>query len=1816
MLNPILYTEKVISDFLRYQLTTYPFADSNLYQQMRTLLNLEETRATPLFQGPYISLNRSFRQGEKIDDLISQNILHPHLKNIAPYQNVYYHQELAIKAITSKKTTIVSTGTGSGKTECFLYPIISRCLQLRDENAPEGIVAVIVYPMNALAEDQLGRLRELLAGSGISFGMYVGKTPENTADAPGKQLKPGASKKDYEEEVKKAKNEKQNYAIYPPEERISRAEMRTQGKQPRILLTNINQLELLLTRQKDVQLFNDVKLEYLVFDEAHTFTGATGAETACLIRRLRAFCGKNTTDTTCIATSATIVDPEPGSNAGAEFAARFFGVSQDNVEMVTEKYEPNLWANSRQTSPPLPGNPAVCLKNILDALSDKKQPGELIKIAYGAMTNQVINCANWEEELYQQLASNELVFQMASCLRNPRLLTEFIADLERRVERKVSESEILCWLALGASARKENRPLLRPVVHGFVRGVSGAVVTFPVGREGGVREKSKSTNYPSPKLWLSAEDATNDKDSDELYRLPVMTCTTCGQHYFNHHVADFSFFGKFPGGGQAVGNNQVIWPPLAEENGGKRVVLLDRLITNEEEREELDDNHPKSTVPLHLCRYCGTLHSDAANRCYNCGRKGKLVPLLAVRQKDKTPGRLSSCVACQSLGRWVPGGYREPAREVRATAVSDVHVLAQNMLQYAERKRLLVFADNRQDAAFQAGWMQDHARRFRLRSLMYERIQQSAVSLGDLTAHLDDILEADDDLSRALIPEVWRVARKEAEGVRHSEERRYFLRIQVLREIAAGVKQRIGLEPWGRLKIEYGGLSNQHPFFAKWSSLLGIKTDELVDGIASLLDITRRSNILLDREGKIFSQLWQAGEKEIQRGYLPLMAGIPKGLKLRRDPSDDANRIIQWLSDKGDTLPRQVAKKWGIDQDIINDFYRELWQLLTADLSLLVPVTLTGKSKRALPHCAGAMQIDVDKLRLTPHQGVYRCNTCRRVHLRPTPKMSCMAWRCNGTIKFEQEDPDDYNLMVLDQPFMMIRPREHSAQVPTDERETLERMFKSDSELVNTLVCTPTLELGVNIGVLDAVLMRNVPPLPANYKQRAGRAGRQHRMAVNLTYARQASHDRAYYNDPLKLLQGSVYPPGFNLRNPLMVEKHVHAAVLTILNQLVRSSNHLTSDERQEIFTTLGYCFPNQVKSYLFDNNGNVRTSPLDVSVLNTIISKHQIYLFERVREIFSQNWPPTDAFVVKDDTLNNYITNTQAALSQVIQRVWKRLQWALREMKQLEDVRQCKGTLDPDEEALKNRCDRLIKKLKGIQSQKKREAEGYDDTNTYSVLAAEGFLPGYGLDVGSVLATAQIPRTFGWMPDFELPRPSAIALREYIPGNLIYANGNRFIPRFFHLEPQQQPVLFQVDVANEALVEIGTQVPGSNVGLGVASLRAIPICDVNLPHQSQISDDEDYRFQMPVSLYGYEQNRHNGGRAYFWQDKTVQLRQGVHLRLVNVGAAKLVRSGKENLGYPVCLVCGQSRSPFSSEEEIRKFKDEHLARCGKEVQPTGFFADVVADTLSLQNCENREIAYSIVEAIRLGAANILDMEVEDLQILIIAHPGKEIVDALLYDPMPGGSGLLDQIISRWLDVITGAQEVVAKCPSACKTSCVDCLQTFRNAHYHRHLNRHTAAKKLNYWGDNLTFTHDIPPVLPVVTNKSQQPVNDQETILQNMLLRAGFPQPITQHPLDLGKPLGMTTPDFFYIDPTEKSEGICIYLDGMSEQLHGNPDRQQRDRIIREKLRNRDFEVFEIPVTSLTDIQAMVNHFSRIARVLLGKQKAREIRDNPGWFD
>ena len=1800
-LNPIVFTEKIVRSFLRYQLTSYPFADEGLLAQMRRLLSLDATRQSPLLKGPFVSVSRPFRRGAAVDELIATGLFHPHMRQRIPLEitHVYGHQEEAIRAICGGRTTLVSTGTGSGKSECFLYPIVSKSLTLRDENAASGISAVIVYPMNALAEDQLGRLRGLLAGTGISFGMYVGKTPEREADVAGIRLPRGASRADYEARLREVRDERRSETVYPAEEVCSREAMRRPGGQPRILLTNVKQLELLLTRQRDVELFAGARLDFLVFDEAHTFTGAQGAETACLIRRLRAFCGRGAQETVCIATSATIVDKE-NPHAARQFASRFFGVEAGAVTTVGEAYEREVWAATRHVPPAAGEEPARLLAEAVAAVEDTS--GALVRAVYGKLAGTPLPDGEWAEALYGALSGNEIAWQLAELLATPTALGELPQRLQESIGRPVSEEEVLAWLTLGAAARRANRPLLRPVVHAFVRGISGAVVTFPAGERG-------------PKLWLAAEDELHESEEGERHaHFPVTTCTTCGQHYFVTFLKDFEFTRKRPGGGEASGTGS-FWEPLAEAQGGRRVVLLDRIIGgsgDDDTENELDDH--KRTALLHFCRSCGAGHPEEAHRCLGCGAAGEMTGLYVVRQRKENPGYLTSCLSCGTTGKSTGSYYREPARPVRATNVADVHVLAQDMVHHSERPRLLVFCDNRQDAAFQAGWMKDHARRFRLRALMAEGLQSGSLSVGDLARFVDDQLEVDESLSRALVPEVWQVQRKEGGGGRHEQERRKFLRIQVLREVTLSSRQAIGLEPWGRLKIEYEGLETSLPWIQRTAVELGMPPEDLRDGVASVLDYLRRKRVLWDPEREIFSHYWMDGDLEIQQGYLPQL-GAPNGTKLRRNPEDKTELVTQWFSERGDTVLKQVAKKWGVKNDDIEAFLERLFQFLV-DRRLLQPVTLKGARSKPLAGVSGVYQVDADKLRLQSNHGVWRCASCRRRSTRRTPHHACLAWRCTGTLEFVREDPDSYDLQLLDQGYSMLRPEEHTAMVPHDERERLENLFKGESDAINTFVCTQTLELGVDIGQLDAVLMRNVPPLPANYWQRAGRAGRRHRMAVDITYCRPVSHDRAYFNDPLKLLAGRVDPPAFNLRNELMVGKHVHATAITRLHRYTREAAR-TEGERRAIDGVLKTCLPDRVSSYLFDG-GVLRTTRFDLTPLRQLIEANLDDLCRYVEDAFRQGWPTADAEVVTREALRRHLATMVDGLEVVLTRLNRRLRWALDQIGRLNEVREKQGTLEREDDALFRRCDALVKRLKGTAKRGRREAEGYDDVNTFSVLAAEGFLPGYGLEVGSVLGTAEIPFWQIGAKGFDLPRPPSIALREYVPGNLIYANGNRFVARRFHRDADEQTAEMPVfDVVVERQAVRTTNLAATASGLGVQRVQAIAVCDVDLVHQSHISDDEELRFQLPVAIFGLEREQHNGGWAFGWGAQPVQLRRGVRFRLVNVGATRAIESATR-FGYPVCTVCGQSVSPLSSDKQRQHFEQAHDERCGRKVLPIGFYADVVADALTLPGCPDQKTAYSVLETIRMAAAQVLDMTIEDLQVLVLGHVDRDEVDAVLWDPMPGGSGLLDQLGERFSEIVAAATAIVHGCPAACDISCIDCLQTFRNGFYHKHLDRHLALERLTAWGDRLAFTHDIPARQPSqAPTEGTHPVNEAERRLRHLLLAAGFEEGIRGEQLRLDRAVGTTTPDVIYRTVDHAAdEGVCVYLDGLSQHLHGNPATAEQDRRIRDWLRNNGYEVIEIAVSDLSDQGAMTRHFRKLAGYLSNPGLRERLRTDADWFN
>jgi len=393
-------------------------------------------------------------------------------------------------------------------------------------------------------------------------------------------------------------------------------------------------------------------------------------------------------------------------------------------------------------------------------------------------------------------------------------------------------------------------------------------------------------------------------------------------------------------------------------------------------------------------------------------------------------------------------------------------------------------------------------------------------------------------------------------------------------------------------------------------------------------------------------------------------------------------------------------------------------------------------------------------------------------------------------------------------------------------------------------------------------------------------------------------------------------------------------------------------------------------------------------------------------------------------------------------------------------------------------------------------------------------------------------------------------------------------------------------------------------------------VCDVDLVHQSHISDEEELRFQMPVAVYGIERDQHGGGTAWRWGEQPVHHRKAVRLRLVNVGASTAIERS-QRFGYPVCTVCGQSVSPLSSDRQRDHFEKDHKERCGRTVEAVGFYADVVADALSLPACESKAVAYSVLEALRIAATHVLDMHMEDLQILVIGHVDREEVDAFLWDPMPGGSGLLDQLCARFEEIGAAAREVLADCPSVCETSCIDCLQTFRNSFYHKHLERKLALERLNQWGPSLTFSHEIPPKHPSQEpREGSQPVDETERRLRHLLVAAGFGEGIRGEQIRLDRAIGTTTPDVIYrADHYDKDEGVCIYLDGLSSHLHGNPATAERDREIRTWLRNNGYDVIEIAASDLHDEGAMVKHFRKLAGYLRDDSLRDGLRADTSWF-
>jgi hypothetical protein len=474
------------------------------------------------------------------------------------------------------------------------------------------------------------------------------------------------------------------------------------------------------------------------------------------------------------------------------------------------------------------------------------------------------------------------------------------------------------------------------------------------------------------------------------------------------------------------------------------------------------------------------------------------------------------------------------------------------------------------------------------------------------------------------------------------------------------------------------------------------------------------------------------------------------------------------------------------------------------------------------------------------------------------------------------------------------------------------------------------------------------------------------------------------------------------------------------LTSLYALARRASESDRQQIEEVLGRCFPSTLKPYLFTPGGEVRSDVLDVSELQALIARHRAAVLRDVQRAFRESWPIEDSDAVSEERIATITDGMARALSEVLTRFKRRLGWARGELARLAREEAQKGVLDPEDQAHRRRCQRVIERLKGQAQRTRAQAQGGgDDSDTMGALAREGFLPGYGLESGSVIGTAEPPRMTQGLSEFDLPRAPTIALREYVPGNAIYANGFRFVPRRFQLSPDDT-MRFRVDAGKQVVSELG--VNDQAAALGSEELRAVPVCEVLLP--SQVADLR--RGRLPFSDAGCGLLARSAAPTAAAQRGAGRAEPARSTR----GAAPHGERGAEGEsatgrdGLPSASPADSRIPPMRRRRSKEEFQKKHLERCSHRVEPTGFFADVEVDVLGLHDAADRTDAFSLIEAIRMGAARVLDMEVEDLQITSIGHVGDDTIDVLLYDPMPGGSGLLEQLVLRWSEVSRGGHRL------------------------------------------------------------------------------------------------------------------------------------------------------------------------------------------------
>ena len=1049
---------------------------------------------------PLLQLNPAFSRGGTIDDLVEQGVLTEECSQIFRIREssaddhgsqlpLHRHQREAILMAHEGRSYGLTTGTGSGKSLAYIVPIVDHVLRT---GSGQGIQAIIVYPMNALANSQHEEL-----GKFINAGYPEGQAPVRFARYTGQ------------------------------ERREAREAMRSAP--PDVLLTNYMMLELMLTRREDRELVRAAQgLRFLVFDELHTYRGRQGADVAMLIRRCRHAVGN---DVLCVGTSATMASEgssEDKRRAVAEVAESLFGVEFGPDQIIGETLE-------RATPEVDPGDPSTRAE-IRDAVVSNEPPPE----DYEAFGGHALT--SWIEStfgIHEEPGTGELLRQTPRRLEGGEI--DGLPSAAEELGQIIDVEPVQCattlrrWLLTGSTLRKDASsrfPIFAFRLHQFL--TRGDTVWASLESE------------HSRHLELSKKAAKPGEPAKLLY--PLVFCRHCGTAYYRVQVIDdgrsrmllpreagFRQDGQGIHDGYLYVSDKSPWPTDSAE-------VLDRLPDSLKETtpkgEERVRSDARKDVPEGVfVSSVGGIVSD-----------GEGVPASLIHDRFLFCLERSCGVAYTRSQRSERFKLTTLGVDNRSTATTILAVRSLIELQHdrdlqSDARKLLSFTDNRQDASLQAGHFNDFVQVALLRSALHRACSRGpspGLGHGDLSRCVLDAMKLNFE-DYASDPDVRGPARQSTQ-----DALRRVIEYLLYRDLERGWRVTApNLEDCGLLRFEYEGLRGDDGLLGEtelWGagfaenqipSPLREAPAELRDELlVTLLDALRRElavrvDVLDPRKQHDLIEQTKPRLLEGTAWYLQdereLTEAVIAWPRSRRR-GERGGFFVSSYSAYGQYLRRRLAPFVASGQPVGRTETDWIIRFLFLALKRYgIAEQVGGGDKTDDP----GYQLNADALRWLPGNGQDR--PLDRTRLLDegalAPEVNRYFVECYRTF--------------VDVTYV-LEAREHTAQVATEDRQKREDRFRDGA--LPLLFCSPTMELGVDIKQLNLVNLRNVPPTPANYAQRSGRAGRSGQPALVFTYcAGRSPHDQYFYREPSRMVAGTVTPPRIDLRNRDLIRSHIHA---------------------------------------------------------------------------------------------------------------------------------------------------------------------------------------------------------------------------------------------------------------------------------------------------------------------------------------------------------------------------------------------------------------------------------------------------------------------------------------------------------------------------------------------------------------------------------------------------------------------------------------------------------------------------------------------------